>query len=1372
MSNIFTKTTETVEKDESESMPQPRLYLDFAIGIPPDGYKSLLDGYYYHYDFELSKETDPLYKRIFNAAIGCKDIDEVVEKVAKDVGILVPYGGDKKVYLKQKVTYALHSRTIELKNQAEIVVHQTPISILFPPPGPVGQNLFGPSIGLNTVPLTVAPPPIPPDVVHIYIVGAPGVGKKALKYLIENQIDLVDTFMSQAFKGVSEPVTLGSDAVFTPNVPIPVVLFHLEEEPTFSDLAACNIVIYAYSVCQAGSFDFVFSKMLANNQLHHSNSEILVVGNKLDMSYWRQYKPGEVENKITNGYAGSVSYVELSCLSLLNFNILNEFIVSKIFCVNYSALNYALSICRVDPDSATVANMDEVNRNIKAYGGIQFNVPYSYDYDGSDHDDGDYDDDDVDSYDEEDADMTFGIEAEEFEEREVGVEDRREINKKMDKVRKYTSDVVPPPLPPPMPSSGGGVPLIVRGAPPLPPPAPPSGGGVPLIVLGAPPLPPPEPVFGRAAELADGIAVPAAPLRKKSAVLLRDTVETKKNIAHSSVKAKKVAMSKPAVPPQQQVLGSVSASSVTAPIAPVRSTSSIPIANRQILRRSTAEMEEESVSPVEDYFESGLQVMYDVSSESDILDDHIIAESAAHIPMSKEKLYTIEPNVEDGLDVEIKAHPLEVDALERDEEPMQKRARPVQKALPTCHCMLDIIRVTKSCLTQVYNVLTGGDNKLFDNVMADTENAFQTLAKLLVFIMGIQENLVNIVSYSVSYCVTLLSSIALILPSFFTLLIVRVNKIEKESKDFGIRQEKVRDEKVEESFVRWVRIILRSLPMTFYITVVPWLLVYFSFPHSNKHLVVGGLVGFISGVIVLQIFGTVRSYYSWVEKKDEVGIKTVPPLFDEVDETFIGIFRRKDADGNVKRKQVPRAYPYIPNKFAFTSPSNLMTLASLALEFFQMATFPLQNNPYDTGSVVVDDDASSVNTDTSASTDWWGAKIYDVVYINWVISNLQYISMWVTIALVFLLLLVFTHQFVYELYKYGLLLRDRKDKDVAKDQFFFSFTGSVVYGHGNPNNISDTKKTLISGLTDGLFLVISMRLLDIISCDYTDPSAPTLYTDPSIVCWSSPRHGPLAALALNCYAFYIPLSIMIAPMLLEAGGSAGGVGYSKIYLMFVNVVKSVMLLVGALGPKTVQTVVVSAILTSFCLGAVTVGWFHSTDPSTFSNLSVDLEPCNIAFINLFKAASYTASVVSAIIIIVAHEMGPERFSQARLLPTLIVFWIAILVVFWFIHYNWRQNYGKRYDCIEKMAMYPYAWRDYMSKKRSLRLNILNQLQGLETPKGGSVKEFQAPPLELPVDDEVEPAAIVLYQGIYLKNKLNTNYGSHCHKLMQIQKIDT
>ena len=86
---------------------------------------------------------------------------------------------------------------------------------------------------------------------------------------------------------------------------------------------------------------------------------------------------------------------------------------------------------------------------------------------------------------------------------------------------------------------------------------------------------------------------------------------------------------------------------------------------------------------------------------------------------------------------------------------------------------------------------------LFDNVLADTENAFQSLAKLLVYLKEWTElalspclyvlfgGLLNLLSGIVSFVVVLSSTIVLILPSFFTLLIVRTSTVEKESKAFG-----------------------------------------------------------------------------------------------------------------------------------------------------------------------------------------------------------------------------------------------------------------------------------------------------------------------------------------------------------------------------------------------------------------------------------------------------------------------------------------------------------------------------------------------------------------------------------------------------------
>lgn len=117
-----------------------------------------------------------------------------------------------------------------------------------------------------------------------------------------------------------------------------------------------------------------------------------------------------------------------------------------------------------------------------------------------------------------------------------------------------------------------------------------------------------------------------------------------------------------------------------------------------------------------------------------------------------------------------------------------------------------------SSISECYKSIT--KKMLFDNVLADTENAFQTLAKFLTFLLvdnysskdidnernHMQSRMyfilhvikycmysfwIELICWVISYIVILSSTIALILPSFFTLLIIRTNVIEKESKNFG-----------------------------------------------------------------------------------------------------------------------------------------------------------------------------------------------------------------------------------------------------------------------------------------------------------------------------------------------------------------------------------------------------------------------------------------------------------------------------------------------------------------------------------------------------------------------------------------------------------
>ena len=63
--------------------------------------------------------------------------------------------------------------------------------------------------------------------------------------------------------------------------------------------------------------------------------------------------------------------------------------------------------------------------------------------------------------------------------------------------------------------------------------------------------------------------------------------------------------------------------------------------------------------------------------------------------------------------------------------------------------------------------------------------------------------------------------------------------------------------------------------------------------------------------------------------------------------------------------------------------------------------------------------------------------------------------------------------------------------------------------------------------------LLCLRLLQALACDYKVAAVPVLVADPAIVCWQG-RHRYLAAAALTALCFYVPLSIMVAPMLMEA----------------------------------------------------------------------------------------------------------------------------------------------------------------------------------------------------------------------------------------------
>ncbi len=72
--------------------------------------------------------------------------------------------------------------------------------------------------------------------------------------------------------------------------------------------------------------------------------------------------------------------------------------------------------------------------------------------------------------------------------------------------------------------------------------------------------------------------------------------------------------------------------------------------------------------------------------------------------------------------------------------------------------------------------------------------------------------------------------------------------------------------------------------------------------------------------------------------------------------------------------------------------------------------------------------------------------------------------------------------------------------------------------HPDPKHIHPKVRAVISLLADSLFMVVCLRLLDALACDYTEDDGGgstegRLRVDPTMVCWQG-EHTPLAALSL------------------------------------------------------------------------------------------------------------------------------------------------------------------------------------------------------------------------------------------------------------------
>ena len=206
-------------------------------------------------------------------------------------------------------------------------------------------------------------------------------------------------------------------------------------------------------------------------------------------------------------------------------------------------------------------------------------------------------------------------------------------------------------------------------------------------------------------------------------------------------------------------------------------------------------------------------------------------------------------------------------------------------------------------------------------------------------------------------------------------------------------------------------------------------------------------------------------------------------------------------------------------------------------------------------------------------------------------------------------------------------MKFHSSKSEANDYFFYSFVGTVVYGHGQLKNANNKICAAISFLADGAFLIVCNKLLMTIACSSTN----TLLPNSDIICWEGlikndyfscvyikGTHQGYAAIALVMFAYYVPLCVMIAPIFMHSGQDEKDIVFSESYVMTLTTMKCVMLIFSVFFSQTASGMVLASVFVYLVLFIATMIWAiraHNkfTEPSTFP------------FVNMFKIAGFFAA---------------------------------------------------------------------------------------------------------------------------------------------------
>lgn len=134
----------------------------------------------------------------------------------------------------------------------------------------------------------------------------------------------------------------------------------------------------------------------------------------------------------------------------------------------------------------------------------------------------------------------------------------------------------------------------------------------------------------------------------------------------------------------------------------------------------------------------------------------------------------------------------------------------------------------------------------------------------------------------------------------------------------------------------------------------------------------------------------------------------------------------------------------------------------------------------------------------------------------------------------------------------------------------------MVYGHGMPRNIKRYFRLIIGILTDIFYLMVVYNLLNIFVCDYSQLENPAVLRNPSLQCWQGP-HIAYALLSIFCLSFYIPVVILLCPILVQSGmdENDGDIAFTRVYLVTSALLKTALIVFSSFIPEMFGIVIFS-----------------------------------------------------------------------------------------------------------------------------------------------------------------------------------------------------